>query len=151
MNNQERLYRYQVYTLVDITDTGITQTIPGKEKERNQQRNLETVLQVIGLKTQAFEIGKVFQFEDIELDKFNFGSYYLSEIGFKYNVWSFSWSVEFENAYQIDNDPYGTLINDFDKVPALFGLNEKITLPPHNLFYPIGQYKNIYFIKETRG
>jgi len=149
MATQERLYRYQIYTLVDITNTEITQLTPGKEKERNQQRNFETVLQVLGLRTQLFDIGRVFRFDDTNLGMFDFGSYYLSDVGFKYKVWSFNWAVEFKNVYQNDNGRLGSLDTDFDMVPALYGLDENIPHPPHNLFYTTGKFKNVYFTEEV--
>ena len=40
------------YTLVDITETKMIRDLDGKELERNQQRNWETVLQCIGLRAQ---------------------------------------------------------------------------------------------------
>ena len=43
---------YTGITLVDITATGVTRHRVDNELERNQQRNWETVLQVIGLKAQ---------------------------------------------------------------------------------------------------
>ena len=40
------------FTLVDITPTGVTRSHPDNTKDRNKQRNWETVLQILGLKTQ---------------------------------------------------------------------------------------------------
>ena len=44
---------WNVWSLVDITGTGIT---VGNTKERNQQRNFETLVQTISMLTQPWSI-----------------------------------------------------------------------------------------------
>ena len=43
---------FQLSTLVDITATGVVRSTGDRDLERNQQRNFETVLQVLSLRTQ---------------------------------------------------------------------------------------------------
>ena len=45
---------YRMYTLVDITKTGVTRD--NGSMDRDQQRNYETVLQAVGLITQPHEV-----------------------------------------------------------------------------------------------
>ena len=66
-------------TLVDITETGIRY---GDSKERDQQRNWETVLQVLGLKTQPIVLEDITIFDNVELSTPGlFGEFYQGKIG----------------------------------------------------------------------
>jgi hypothetical protein len=49
---EQRMYNHQIFTLIDITKTNVLQHSVEKTKERNQQRNFETVCQLLGLRTQ---------------------------------------------------------------------------------------------------
>ena len=147
---EQTLHHHQCLTLIDITKTGVLQYSDSKAKERNQHRNFETVCQIVGLRTQLFDIGRVFKIEDTEINNFNFGSYYLGEMGFNYNVWTFSFAIEFQGVYRLDNDPYGTIKKDFVNVPAILNLDEQMPSIPHSLFHASGTYKNIYFMKSIQ-
>tara|TARA_R100000951_G_scaffold113156_1_gene114629 strand:- start:1035 stop:1484 length:450 start_codon:yes stop_codon:yes gene_type:complete len=147
---EQTLHYHQCLSLIDITKTNVLQHSDSKGKERNQQRNFETVCQLVGLRTQLFDIGRVFKIQDTEIDSFKFGSYYLGEMGFKYNVWTFSFAIEFQDVYRLDNDPYGTIKKDFVNVPAILNLDEQMPTIPHSLFYTSGTYKNIYFMKSIQ-
>lgn len=147
---EQTLHHHQCLTLIDITKTNVLQYSDSKAKERNQQRNFETVCQLVGLRTQLFDIGRVFKIQDTEIDNFNFGSYFLGEMGFKYNVWTFSFAIEFQDVYRLDDDPYGTIKKDFVNVPAILNLDEQMPTIPHSLFYTSGTYKNIYFMKSIQ-
>jgi len=137
------LYRYRAYTLVDITKTDVLSYSQEKEKQRNQQRNWETVIQVLSLRAQLIELDYLgVKKENIKTH--SFGIDYSGD----HNVWSFEFSVEHENVYAQDNDRYGTLKNDFRIAPIILGLDETAK-PELSLFYPSGEFKNIYFITIT--
>ena len=131
---------YTGVTLVDITATGVIRHIAEQEIERNQQRNWETVLQVIGLRAQPQLIeGPVVR--ELEVDESSgFGEMYYG----KHKVWIFCFGVEYEDVFLYDNDPVGGLDKDFSQVPIICGLEETahFILP---IFYPYGAIKNIYF------
>jgi len=132
--------RIRCYTLFDITETGVVghfnaQRLPFHDhagqavtdlqswnKSRNQQRNLETITQILQLRTQLF---------DVDSPVLN------------NTVWSFEFSVEFQGIYQDDNDEFGILKKDSDSVPMLVGLNEKCFLTP--CLVPEGNQRNIWF------
>ncbi len=127
-------------TLVDITATGVIRHVAEQELERNQQRNWETVLQVIGLRAQPQLIeGPVVR--ELEVDESSgFGEmYYGTQC-----VWIFCFGVEYEDVFLHENDPVGGLDKDFAQVPIICGLEEtaRFILP---IFYPFGAIKNIYF------
>ena len=50
--SMSNLEHFTIITLVDITRTGITRNYAGEEHLRDQQRNWETVLQVLGIRAQ---------------------------------------------------------------------------------------------------
>lgn len=127
-------------TLVDITATGVVRHTNETELERNQQRNWETVLQVIGLRAQPQLIeGPIVK--EFEVDQYSgFGEIYYG----KHKVWIFCFGVEYEDVFLHDSDPVGGLDKDFAQVPVICGLEEtaRFMLP---IFYPYGAIKNIYF------
>ena len=130
---------FQGFSLVDITPTGVIRGADN-EVERNQQRNWETVLQCIGLRTQPQNIQEPIQstFADIAIAEF--GDFYQGE----QKIWLWQWSVEREGVYDLADNPLGGLLQDFEQVPVITGLTEtaKFMLP---IFYPYGSIKNIYF------
>ena len=64
-------YLYQGFTLVDITPTGVISYSHQNEFKRNQQRNWETVQQILSLRTQP-TIMETNDFVD-DVIKYNFG------------------------------------------------------------------------------
>jgi len=118
-------------TLVDITPTDI---IRGDSLERNQQRNWETVLQVLGLKTQPIILGGPELLSDMDGVSKIFGEFYQT----MQKVWIFKFASE-QNIYTVDQ-----LYEDFEQVPVITGLDEsaRFMLP---IFHSYGILKNIYF------
>ena len=127
------------YTLVDITATGVTRATEHNELERNQNRNWETVLQCIGLRTQPQHIHEPITAE-LELSNLEFGDFYTGQ----QKIWMWQWAVEVSGIYDMSDKPLGGLMQDFEQVPIITGLNEtaRFMLP---IFYPYGTIKNIYF------
>ena len=134
-----RIHRHRGYTLVDVTKTDVTKYTPELERMRNKQRNWETVVQVLGLRSQIMVIRQL-KTETVDLSGCQFGDSYIG----KHRVWTFEFEVEFENLYLQDNDPYSTLKNDFAHTPVILGLDETAQ-PPVSIFYTDGASKNIYF------
>ena len=135
------------FTLVDITNTGVTRDTGGKELERNQQRNWETVLQCISLRAQPMNI-QTFDPRDLteleDLRDWEFGEMYTG----KHKIWAFSFQVEHSDVFAKDGDPLGLLDESFNEVPITTYLTEttKFLLP---VFYTSGAIKNIYFKMGT--
>lgn len=134
---------FQLLTLVDITATGVTRTVEGKELERNQQRNFETVLQVLGLRTQPHvkQWPVVLEFKEEEI-RFFFGEMYTG----KHRVWKMDFSADHPEAYSVNNEPLAGLEKDFEQVPIITGLAEtaRFMLP---IFHPSGAIKNVHLIR----
>ena len=74
---------------------------------RNQQRNWETILQVVSLKTQAIDISNpmIMTREDKK-------------------VWQFHFKIEHEGIYDDGTDKLGLLKQEVKGVPMIVGLNE---------------------------
>lgn len=136
-NGMESLHRYCGYTLVDITQTGVLSIEP--QHKRNQQRNWETVNQILSLRAQLLNV-KYLGFYDEELTNHSFGINYT---GF-HRVWQFEFSVDRDGLYNVDHDRYSTLKDDFMTTPVILNLDETAK-PPLPLFYASGPDKNIYF------
>lgn len=131
------------FSLVDITPTGITR---GADSiERNQQRNWETVLQCMSLRTQPLHIEKprVSLLENVKIAEF--GDFYEGP----QTIWSWSWAVEASEVYDLPGRPLGAIQADFEQVPVVTYLTEtaKFMLP---IFYPYGSIKNVYFKEVTK-
>lgn len=137
----DELHFYTGFTLVDITATGVTRFRPEVEHERNQQRNWETTMQALGLRTQPLHITiPVTKELDISPWENVFGNMYEGV----HKVWIFSWAVDREDIFLSGADEIGGLCSDFEQVPIVNGLNEtaKFMLP---IFHPYGGIKNIHF------
>lgn len=120
-------------TLIDITHTGVTK---GHGESRDQQRNWETVLQVLGLKTQPVIVNEPICWTNESMDYFEFGEFYEGS----HTVWAFQFASEREDIYT-----HEVLEQDFDQVPVILGLEEtaRFMLP---IFHTTGLLKNIYFV-----
>ena len=130
----------QCRTLFDITQTGTTghfkpSHVPATDragqpiidqqtwtKSRNQQRNLETITQILQLRTQIFN-----PTNPVENNGY----------------WAFTFEVEFESIYQLNDEEFGILQQDADGVPMLIGLNEEYALTP--VLTTAGSQQNIWF------
>jgi hypothetical protein len=135
----EALYRYQAYTLIDITETKILTQSIAKQYQRNQQRNWETINQLLSLRTQLLEVNCApVLFADVVA--YSFGINYTGA----HNIWAFDFAVDHEDVYAVNHDRYGMLKDDFKIAPIILGLDET-ALPQLPLFYASGPYKNIYF------
>ncbi len=131
--------KVQCRTLFDITATGITghhksSKIPFVDRAgqhitdelswnrgRNQQRNWETLTQLIQLRTQLSE---------------------LQDPVCKDGVWQFDFATEVEQVFGHGPDPLGSLKADCEAVPMLIGLGEQRELEPclvtdQNLWFDI--------------
>ena len=128
---------FVIVTLIDITETNV---IRGEGKQRDQQRNWETVLQVLGLKTQPIILDGPIKVTEIDLEKNTcFGDFYKNFPG-PHTIWGFKVSSELDDIYNIED-----LKNDFEQVPIILGLEEtvKFMLP---IFHSRGELKNIQWL-----
>mgnify|MGYP003650865251 CR=1 FL=1 len=138
------------WTLADITKTDFTRkpTNVVESKLRNQQRNYETFLQLIGMRNQPTVVIEPAMINDRDITVMPFGKTYLQDLGFKYNVWMFAFECEHEDAFNNASGILGALISDFDKCPIITGMDEtaKIT----NTINTIGEKCNTFFLHQNQ-
>jgi hypothetical protein len=131
--------RFTCSTLFDITPTGVTghykalhvpftdranQHIEDEtawNRSRNQQRNWETLTQIISMRTQLFE---------------------LTNPAYKDNQWQFEFTVETPGVFGDETDPVRDLVADATGVPMLINLNnskklQPVLLPNENIWFSI--------------
>ena len=133
---------FQITTLVDITATGVVRSIGQRDVERNQQRNWETVLQVLGLRTQPHIISFPYTIMYTESDIHRvFGNFNSGD----HTVWRFEFHADQPGAYGTELGAVAGLTEDFEEVPIITGLTEtaKFMLP---IFYPRGAIKNVHLV-----
>jgi len=135
----DRIHKHRGYTLVDITKTDVTQYTPEQAKMRNKHRNWETMVQVLSLRSQILSI-RQFQTVREDLADYEFGEMYQG----KHRIWSFEFTVEFQDLYKNAASDYQILEDDFAQTPVITKLDETVDIP-QPLFYPAGPHKNIYF------
>lgn len=121
-------------TLIDITNTGVKH---GNDERRDQQRNWETVLQVLSLKTQPHITDGPEKIENIDVRNSAgfFGEFYEG----LQTIWGFRFYSDNDEVYTLDQ-----LYEDFEQVPIILGLEEtaRFMLP---IFHSYGTLKNIHF------
>lgn len=117
---------FDVYTLVDITATGFHRNYRPENSQltaaewhytRNQQRNWDTVIQLIGLRSQPINVTdpEVINYPQAEPLGFGLNFHHYCDL----KVWHFRFEYEsYVNARLIRND--------FDHVPIIIGLNETV-------------------------
>ena len=124
--------KLKVRTLFDITYTGVTghykaaraqfATQEAWDRARNQQRNFETLQQILSLRTNLAEITT-----PVESD----------------GEWSFEFEVESDGVYGTPDDPTGILRGDAVGVPMLRELNNDPDIEP--ILVVGGPRQNIWF------
>jgi hypothetical protein len=152
--------RIRCYTLFDITKTGLVKhrkstSIPFYDSEgqlidseakwqqsRNQQRNFETLVQLLSLRTQPQELDRPRKTIEQDLEKLGLGNYGKNSL-----VWNLDFTVEFDSIFKSDTDNLGLLRDDFDKIPMITGLGETVKLQPYS--ETRGRFANISFIMLT--
>lgn len=128
--------RIAVYTLIDITTTGITDNTEHR-RERNQQRNWETVNQIINLRIESNVEAVPSTPMRVNVDNHCFGSYYKGY----HQCWKFIFVLD----TVVDLDEHLKKLKfDFDNVPVITGLDETIDMP-YPIFCVEGSLANTYF------
>ena len=121
-------------TLIDCTPTGVTK---GDSKERNQQRNWETIIQTFGILTQPILLELPQRDTFTDNDKFQKSIMY-RQLGHKHrfnfemlkpelNFWIFAIGSEHNGVFGENLD---RLNNAFDMIPVIPNLDSSIDLKP---------------------
>lgn len=140
-------------TLFDITKTNVSNRRKNLEisnntlqnKERNQQSNFETILQVISLRSQPENITDPEKIQlNLEKDA-RWGKKYKSKN--KIFGWTFTFTINHSNVFNLNDDKLGNLLLDCNDVPMITKLEEFENI--HNTLSTHIDNCNIYFEIEN--
>jgi len=117
--------RWAVFTLVDITNTGVTR---GSGKARNQQRNYETLIQTVSLLSQPWTIHDVEILDNTDIpDILKFGdkhTFITTMFGVR-KVWYWQFGIEQREVFGTNGE---ILLEYLHNVPVITGLDEDTLL-----------------------
>lgn len=114
------MQKVECYCLFDITATGVTQNrASGDQRARNQQRNWDTMMQLVGMRTQVFNVEGPEQIDDND-----------SPFGKNRKTWKFTFEIEPEAQWLVDGDEFWILKQDSDGTPMITGLTESSNIDP---------------------
>lgn len=130
---------FTVYTLVDITDTGISDSRATPVKPYNQAQNLNSLIQCVSLRVQPNLIS-VDKLVGEAMADHEFGSAFTGT----QTVWVLKFATE-RSGYTDENK----LKTDVDGLPVLTGMDETATLSTAVFNSLSNTNKNIYFIQHT--
>lgn len=134
-----------IYTLFDITRTGVLknyaenfpvfvddadQLVRNQSewiRSRNQQRNFETLMQIVSLRAQPIMLENPKKIT-ASAELLNFGSKHTGT----QTVWAVSFATEHADVYSLNSNSLGLLITECHNVPMIVGLTE--TFSPDNQF-----------------
>ena len=118
----------EVYTLIDITHTKIHRNVRPQGSSystdqwdflRNQQRNWDTILQLLGLRFQPMDVVNPVCLENQHGKDYTFGSRYTTQENLK--IWKCGCSYD----HKVDVE---LLKADFDNIPIITNLGESVKL-----------------------
>jgi hypothetical protein len=131
---------YKLYTTVDITNTGQYRVEAGKESLRWKEQNFQTVLQTLGIRANVSYINRPIVSEVK-------GSLVGFETDDIIRVWRFDFYTERDNLFEFNGNPVGYLLEDFDAVPFISGLDECVE-QNYDVFVTSGPARNIVFYQK---
>jgi hypothetical protein len=129
------LKNYELYTLVDITDTGDTNP-RGNTKEYKQNQNLKTILQSLSMRSQVFVDSVTFHTESNK--KLDFGDVFKGKL--KY--WKLNFRSDIEEPWRNGDDIFFYAKSDLNGAPIYDNLDEDIFVG--GMISCHGETKNTY-------
>jgi hypothetical protein len=135
-------------TLFDVTKTNVisrrhrheNRVGPELTKQRSQQSNFETLLQIISMRTQPEDITDPEKLM-LSTKKSEWGTDYINKT--KIPVWQFTFTVSQDYVFHDGESQIGNLIKDSHGIPMITGLDEYQKVK--NTIDITDQYRNIYF------
>ena len=127
------MQRVECYCLFDITATGVTQNrATGDQQARNQQRNWDTMMQLVGMRTQVFNVQGPGIVDSVE-----------SPFAKDQRTWKFTFEIEPEAQWLVDGDEFWVLKQDSDGTPMITGLSESSNIEP--IIRTSGSHTNVIY------
>jgi len=135
---------FTAYTLVDITDSGITDPRSADVTGYNQAQNLNVLLQLVSLRAQPI-IVSISRRENQDLADYSFGSNFVNASA---TLWIVKFATEYKGAWANASDQTYHLINDCHSVAITAGLEETETFSPVVFDTTSATVKNLYFVRN---
>ena len=135
------MHHYRALTLVDITQTN--SRYPREKLLFNQQQNLNTLVQTIGLRSQPME-PHCYSLMTQDIVEYGFGKCYQG----LHTVWILDFSIEHTNVFANSTNELGFLLSDSDGVPVYIGLEETAELNSKAFETQDPNWINLYFMKR---
>mgnify|MGYP006087663683 CR=1 FL=1 len=129
---------YTVYTLIDITDSGVLSP-KVDAKGFFQAQNLNTFIQSISLRSQPV-LSSVSILSATDLSDYEFGSNFTGI----HNIWVLKFASETADAWKKDNNSVYMLAEDFNNMPIHVTLDETVVINPESIDTSTVD-KNTYF------
>lgn len=131
-----------MYTLVDITNSQVTNSRSENTNGYNQQQNLNTLIQLIGLRSQPVYYTVTIDKQQ-DLVDYRFGNAYKG----LHTVWKFEFATEHSDVYLKDDDPVHFLVEDCDGASFTPYLDETVNFLTNSFETKNPELLNIYFLK----
>jgi hypothetical protein len=149
---------FTLHTLFDISKTGVLKTysadIPAFlddsdqlvrnqsewNRSRNQQRNWETIMQLIGMRSQPIMLETPVKIQNCDIHALGMSS----KLEPLQTVWVTSFATEHAEIYASITDPVGLLKKESHLVPMIAGLKETVNFD-QNCLITLGDDKNTIF------
>jgi hypothetical protein len=137
------MQKFTLYSLVDITETKVFRNSPNVLPEaRKQQQNFDTTMQILGLRANIYYDSPPQKLEDADVSEYNFGTALSKDV---HTVWKFDFEVEYDGAFEVDSNPVGGMLQDFDLIPIITNLDETAKINNNVFLTADKKYKNISF------
>lgn len=130
---------YEIYTLIDVTNTEYTNP-KGNSREYRQQQNLQTFIQSLSMRTQVF-IQSV-EVDELSAKKLKFGK----DFSGKLRYWKISFYPDATDPWRRDKDYFFHLYSDLRGSPVYTELDEISNVKDCIQF--TGSGKNTYITKS---
>ena len=131
--------KISAFTLVDITNTGVSNEMEMNRPEYHQMQNLQMLLQVIGMRMQPLNY-RVSILENQDMTSHEFGPMHEGT----HKVWRLDFDVDFPSAWHDGNTKFGEFANDVRNVSIVSDLDNTADFSPHDAF-DAGPNANVYF------
>jgi hypothetical protein len=135
---------YTVYTLVDITDTNVTKSNTVNVYKYNQKQNLNTLIQIIGLRSQPLNYS-VTTLPAQDIVNYSFGKSFSG----LHTVWKLEFASEHKDVFSKSQDNVYFLKEDSDGIPITTSLDETVNLSTSAFESKSEEQLNIYFLKSV--
>ena len=130
---------YTVYTLIDITDSGV---VSPKVSASGyfQAQNLNTFIQSVSLRSQPV-LSSVQILTSQNINSYEFGTSFTGN----HTIWVLKFASETADAWKKDDNDIHMLKEDFDKMPIHKDLEETAVIDPEIIDTSSTNKKNTYF------